>query len=279
MQTIVLTGKKELDIYINPQRQRLLRQLAVEGAPMTPKRLSVLLGISPSAVQHHLQKLLELGVVRLDHTELVRGITAHYYRALPVTVRIGCDSGDELQPQRLALMQNALGEVFEGFAEALREAVGRPDGQPAQRDPSLSGGEARSGQPGVSPSSGAPVAAGSAVEPASAEPGDGILPVGLPLTSASSGLADKAASAEPGGLPAWPKPGDEPVPPGLSDAAVPVDWPGDVLWGITHVDRETARGLLETIRAFLAAHEQPQPGSEPWEYALIAYRATEGRHA
>lgn len=115
MQTIDLRGKAELDIYVNPQRQRILREMTLHGQPITPKQLSQRLGISPSSVQHHLAKLVSLGVVALDHTEPVRGITAHYYRALPVSVRIGYRTDDADAPTRLALIQNGVNEVWNGF--------------------------------------------------------------------------------------------------------------------------------------------------------------------
>lgn len=189
MDSIVLSGKKELDIYINPQRQRLLRTLALAAEPMTPKQLSVVLGISPSAVQHHIQKLVALGVIAESHTEQIRGITAHYYHALPVTVRIGCDPSDEYADQRLALMQNGVNEVFQGFAAYLGQsgASRRADSAPAlQADPSA-----------------------------------------------------------------------EPV--------------GDVLWGIVRLQKAEANALMALIRDFLCAHDRPASGSDPWEYALIAY--------
>lgn len=117
MEVITLTGKRELDIYINPQRQNLLRLMRLIGAPVTPKALADKMGISASSVQHHLGKLLELGVVELDHTERIRGITASYYRVPPKVVQIGSLIEDGNAAQRLALMQNALTAAFSGFSE------------------------------------------------------------------------------------------------------------------------------------------------------------------
>ncbi|MDD3213317.1 MAG: winged helix-turn-helix domain-containing protein [Eubacteriales bacterium] len=116
MEPITLTGKKELDIYINPQRQRLLRLMAIAGRPMTPKALSVQMGISASSVQYHLKKLMQLGLVAESHTEKINGIIAHYYRALPRSVNVGFAQADDDHTQRVALMQNGITEVFNGFA-------------------------------------------------------------------------------------------------------------------------------------------------------------------
>ena len=123
MDTVVLSGKRELDIYINPQRQRLLRELTLAGMPMTPKQLSVRLGISASAVQHHIQKLVSLGVVGESHTEHIRGITAHYYQALPVTVRVGYGVEQGYESQRLTLLQNGVNNVLQGFDRYLQKEV------------------------------------------------------------------------------------------------------------------------------------------------------------
>lgn len=117
MDTIVLSGKKELDIYINPQRQKILRCMKIAGVPMTPKQISDQIGISASAVQHHIKKLVELGIVALSHTERIRGITASYYKVLPKTISIGGQLADENDEQRIAIMQNTLNSVFSGFTE------------------------------------------------------------------------------------------------------------------------------------------------------------------
>ncbi|HWR23438.1 MAG TPA: winged helix-turn-helix domain-containing protein [Feifaniaceae bacterium] len=138
MDTIVLSGKKELDIYINPQRQKLLRCMKIAGVPMNPKQLSDQIGISASAVQHHIKKLVELGIVELDHTARIRGITASYYKVLPRTVSIGGMLEDGNTEQRFALMQNSINAIFSGFSEYCKS--NRPKtGQDVQHGEMLSG--------------------------------------------------------------------------------------------------------------------------------------------
>ena len=96
------------------------------GKPVTPKQLSEKLGISASSVQHHLKKLMELGIVELHHTQSIHGITARYYAAPPCTVSIGCLEQDGCADQRIALMQNAIGEVFQGFSSHLQKGLTHP---------------------------------------------------------------------------------------------------------------------------------------------------------
>ena len=73
METIELSGKKELDIYINPQRQNLLRCMQIAGVPMTAKQIADKIGISASSVQHHIRLLAELGIVEQSHIDRFTG--------------------------------------------------------------------------------------------------------------------------------------------------------------------------------------------------------------
>ena len=124
---IVLAGKKELDIYVNPRRQELLRLMQIINQPITPKALSRRMGISASSVQYHIGKLLELGAVELHHTEQIRGITARYYWLPPRTISMGRTPNSAENAQRIAIMQNALSTTFSGFAEYARACQAPPD--------------------------------------------------------------------------------------------------------------------------------------------------------
>ncbi len=115
MEKVKLTTKKELSIYMNPVRQQLLRQLNITDIPMTPKMLADKLNISASGVQHHIKKLMSLGLVELDHTEIINGITASFYKPTYVTVQIGLEKEDDTTPQREALTQNLISQVYDGF--------------------------------------------------------------------------------------------------------------------------------------------------------------------
>ncbi len=115
MNKIKLSTKKELEIYMNPVRQQLIRLLEISKLPMTPKMLADKLGISASGVQHHIKKLSSLGLIELDHTELINGITASFYKPTYVTVQIGLEHNDDSAPQRDILLQQQLSQTFEGF--------------------------------------------------------------------------------------------------------------------------------------------------------------------
>lgn len=115
MDKVKLSTKKELEIYMNPVRQNLLRILERSKLPMTPKQLSLKLDISPSSVQHHIKKLESLGVIKLDHTEVINGITARYYSPTYVNVQIGLDHPDDTHMQKEILVQEQIAKTYDGF--------------------------------------------------------------------------------------------------------------------------------------------------------------------
>ena len=123
MQKVKLSTKKELDIYMSPMRQQLLRQLNIANTPMTPKMLADKLEISASGVQHHVKKLMQLGLVELDHTEVINGITASFYKSAQVTVQIGLDQTDIFAEQRDVLIQDSIARVYDGFRKQMKKRI------------------------------------------------------------------------------------------------------------------------------------------------------------
>ncbi|ROR27252.1 helix-turn-helix protein [Mobilisporobacter senegalensis] len=123
MKVIKLNTKEKLNIYMNPTRQQILRQLNLSNTPMTPKMLADKLQISASGVQHHIKKLLAIDVIELDHQEMIRGIKASYYRPALVTVQIGLEYEDESGSQREVLIQDSIARVYDGFRTSMKERL------------------------------------------------------------------------------------------------------------------------------------------------------------
>ncbi len=114
---LTIKTRKELDIFMNPQRQRLLKCMSIHGAPMTPKQISDILGISPSSVTYHIKKLLELGLIELSHTEMIHGITARFYKRIPVEVNLGAGIQNDLQMEKEALCDYMINDSYQGFKQ------------------------------------------------------------------------------------------------------------------------------------------------------------------
>lgn len=133
MKKIALTTKEELNIYMSPIRQKLLRQLSIANAPMTPKMLADKLEISASSVQHHIKKLMLLDLIELDHTEMINGITASFYKPAQVTVQIGLSQSDDLSEQREVLMQDSIARIYDGFRRQMTKRISEQgDEEPAR---------------------------------------------------------------------------------------------------------------------------------------------------
>lgn len=115
MKVIDIKTRKQLDIYMNPQRQRLLKCLELNIAPMTPKQISDMLKISPSSVTFHLKKLVELGVVELDHTEMIHGIQAKFYKKVSVTINLGAGIEGDLKKEKEVLADYFINDIWKGF--------------------------------------------------------------------------------------------------------------------------------------------------------------------
>lgn len=70
---------------MHPKRQDILLLLESKG-PHTAKMISDALGMNPSSAKHHINRLIEIGLVEEDRSERIRNIIATYYRHVPVTI-------------------------------------------------------------------------------------------------------------------------------------------------------------------------------------------------
>lgn len=128
MNKVKLSTKKELDIFMNPVRQQLLRQLELSKTPMTPKMLADKLGISASGVQHHIKKLMSLDLIELDHTELINGITASFYKPTYASVQIGLELADDNNSLRQVLVQDKIARTYDGFLSQMNHVMAQYPG-------------------------------------------------------------------------------------------------------------------------------------------------------
>ena len=112
---IKLSSQEDLKIFMSPQRQKIIRNMQISGSPVTPKAVADMLEISASSAQFHIKKLEALGIVELDHTESINGITAKFYGLVDADIRIGSDTEDGMAGERTAIMQNLMNNTFDGL--------------------------------------------------------------------------------------------------------------------------------------------------------------------
>ena len=122
MKEIILDTPEKNKIYMNPQRQRLIRLMQVSGEPMTPKQLSNELGISPSAVTAHIKKLESLGVIKLDHTKKINGINAKYYALEHANISLQANEQNDARVtnEQEVFLNYMMNENWQGFLEYKR---------------------------------------------------------------------------------------------------------------------------------------------------------------
>ncbi len=70
---------EEIKIFSDPYRMRIINAYIKAGEPMTVKGVADLMGEVPAKVHYHVKKLISIDILKLDHTEVINGITAKYY--------------------------------------------------------------------------------------------------------------------------------------------------------------------------------------------------------
>lgn len=121
--TIKLTTKEDLNVFMSPQRQKLMRHMRIAGKAATSKAVADFLDVSTSSAQFHIKKLEKLGIVELDHTERINGILAKYYKMADVNVSIGSNLGDEHFDERNVIMENLMKNTFDGLIESHKSGI------------------------------------------------------------------------------------------------------------------------------------------------------------
>lgn len=138
--TLDITTREQLNIYMNPQRQLLLHEMQVLARPATCKQLADIMGISSSSVTHHMKKLEALGLVEIARTEVVRGINARYWRAVPAEVNLRVSDRGDLQEEKALLADYVNRQAYDGMRTYAMSGAAERD-----REKGLVPGEQRSG--------------------------------------------------------------------------------------------------------------------------------------
>jgi len=71
---------EEIKIFSDPYRMRIINTYIKVGEPLTVKGVADQMGEVPAKVHYHVKKLLRIHILVLDHTKIINGITAKYYR-------------------------------------------------------------------------------------------------------------------------------------------------------------------------------------------------------
>jgi len=83
-----IESDEEIKIFSDPYRMRIINAYIKAGEPMTVKGVADMMEEVPAKVHYHVKKLISIDILRLDHTELINGITAKYYALTTDSFRV-----------------------------------------------------------------------------------------------------------------------------------------------------------------------------------------------
>lgn len=76
----VITTNEQFKVFADPYRMEIIDIYIDKSVPLTVKMVADILGEVPAKVHYHVQKLLKIGVLELDHIKVINGINAKYYK-------------------------------------------------------------------------------------------------------------------------------------------------------------------------------------------------------
>lgn len=76
----ILKLPEEIKIMSDPLRMTIFKAFHHLNRPATAKQVADELRLAPAKVHYHVQKLLSIGILELDHTEEINGIIAKFYK-------------------------------------------------------------------------------------------------------------------------------------------------------------------------------------------------------
>lgn len=107
---------EELKIFSDPYRMKIINAYIKAGKPLTVKGVADLMGEVPAKVHYHVKKLLTINILFLDHTEMINGITAKYYKLTTENFQVSYENTPS-QPALFDSTTNMLISVIDEFKE------------------------------------------------------------------------------------------------------------------------------------------------------------------
>jgi len=77
--TRLIQTNEEFKIFADPYRMKIIDVYIEKDIPMTVKMVADYLHEVPAKVHYHVQKLLKIEILILDHIKIINGINAKYY--------------------------------------------------------------------------------------------------------------------------------------------------------------------------------------------------------
>jgi len=111
----IISTTEELKVISDPFRLRIINVYKEHEGPLTVKGCADILNEVPAKVHYHVQKLLSINVLVLDHVEIVNGINAKFYKLPNTTLQLQLDEADNQLESNLKHITNVAISQLENF--------------------------------------------------------------------------------------------------------------------------------------------------------------------
>lgn len=116
-----VTTNEEFKILADPYRMSILNVFFQNKIPMTTKQVADELGEVPAKVHYHIQKLLKIELLVLDHIKVINGINAKYYKMTADSIDF--DVSEDITPEARNLAVDQVAQVFLSTVDVFKEDI------------------------------------------------------------------------------------------------------------------------------------------------------------
>lgn len=115
-----LEEKSQFRILLHSVRQEIIHLLRLSGRPLSVNLIARRMNLSPISAQGHLKKLVDLGVVLQEETE-IEGRKVVLYSLDDVDIRLHLGKKDIFQGEREAMAANIVDGAFRGLVNTTHQ--------------------------------------------------------------------------------------------------------------------------------------------------------------
>ncbi|QOR36125.1 helix-turn-helix transcriptional regulator [Clostridium sp. 'deep sea'] len=117
-----LTTVEEIRAFVDPFRLDILRTYYNLGKPATVKQIADEMNEVPSKIHYHVKKLEKVNILKLHHTEEIKGIIAKYY--LPTAKSYETKKKDDNDPELfLSEAQQMVENVMDTYKKKIFDII------------------------------------------------------------------------------------------------------------------------------------------------------------
>jgi predicted Zn-ribbon and HTH transcriptional regulator len=97
----LIKTEEELKVFSDPYRLKIIHVFQSSSKPLTVKGCADVMGEVPAKVYYHVQKLIRIKILELDHIEVINGINAKYYKLVKerFSVKLNNDNHQNMYSQ------------------------------------------------------------------------------------------------------------------------------------------------------------------------------------